>query len=145
MNKTEIASKLSCLDGRGSDREYDAVKSLSSLGERFSELLLEKYRCSRKWGERSSCVYHAIKLAISDEAAYQLGMEALRDKSKHVRYRACMLLAVAQNKKALGELRGLLRNSASSEDAKAAIDAIENHNHHYFIDRNHSGMVTLNV
>lgn len=30
-------------------------------------------------------------------------------------------------------------------DIEAAIDAIENQNHHYFVDRDHSGLTTLNI
>ncbi len=145
MQQSEIEKKLSLLDGRGSGAEYDAIESLNELGDRLPELLLEKYRHSKKWGERISCVYHAIKYAKANKAAYQLGIEAIRDKSKKVRYRACMLLAVSQNKSSIAALEQLLNDKDSSEYAAAAIDAIENDNHHYFVDRDHSDMVTLNV
>lgn len=39
----------------------------------------------------------------------------------------------------------LLNDPESSEDAKAAIDAIKLKDHNYFADRDHSGMVKLNV
>ncbi|MFT5219150.1 MAG: hypothetical protein ACI9LO_002141 [Planctomycetota bacterium] len=58
---SEIEAKLKLLDGRGSDDEYEAVKVLSKLGDRFPDLLLQKYRVSKKWGERVSCEYHSIK------------------------------------------------------------------------------------
>ena len=145
MNKSEIAKYLNKLDGSGSDEEYQAIKSLSSLGDKLPSLLLKKYHSSSKWGERASCVYHAIKYAHKNQDAFQLGIESIKDKSKKVRYRACMLLAVSQNIKAIPYLKPLLNVSGSQEDAKAAIDAIENKNHNYFVDRDHSGMVTLNV
>jgi len=88
VKPSEIEDNLNKLDGRGSDDEYEAVKALSSLGSKFPELLLKKYRRSSKWGERISCVYHAIKYAKANDAAFQLGIEALKDKSKKVRYRA---------------------------------------------------------
>jgi hypothetical protein len=107
--------------------------------------LLEKYKRSSKLGQRASCVYHATKYAKVNVAAYQLGLEALRDKSKVVRYRACLLLAVAQRPEAIPSLKALVISNLSREDALAAIDAIEHRNQHYFADREHSGKVTLNV
>ena len=131
--------------GRGTDSEYNAVNALKNLGLEFPKLLLAKYRNSKKWGERLSCVYHAAKFALASDDAYELGIEALKDKSKKVRYQACLLLAIAQRPEALGPLETLLSDDKSSEDAKAAIDAIKFKNHNYFADRDHSGMVTLNV
>ncbi|WP_440904827.1 hypothetical protein ACMZOO_00925 [Catenovulum sp. SX2] len=145
LHTSEIEEKLKLLDGRGTDSEYAAVNKLSSLGDKFPELMLQKYRCSKKWGERASCVYHSIKYAKSSHYAFQLGIEALRDKSKHVRYRACMLLAIAQNHEAVGHLEQVLNNSDSINDVKAAIDAITNNNHHLFVDREHTGKIKLNV
>ena len=145
MNKSELDKYLSKLDGRGSDEEYDAIKSLATLGDKLPGLLLKKYRSSNKWGERASCVYHAIKYAHKNQDAFQLGIESIKDKSKKVRYRACMLLAVSQNTKAISYLKPLLNVSGSHEDVKAAIDAIKHKNHNYYVDRDHSGKVTLNV
>ena len=145
MEISEIEAKLKLLDGRGSDDEYEAVKALSKLGDKFPDFLLQKYRVSKKWGERASCVYHAIKFAKTNDSSYQLGIEAIQDKSKHVRYRACMLLAVAQKSEAIIVLESLLKNADSASDAVAAIDSIKHQNHHYFADRDHSGKVTLNV
>ena len=145
MDIDEIEENLKLLDGRGSDNEFSAVKELSCLGMEFPKLLLEKYRSSKKWGERASCLYHAAKYAVSSPHAFELGIEALGDKSKVVRYRACLLLAIAQKSEALKALGVLITNPESSDDAKAAIDAIEKKNHHYFSDRDHTGKVTLNV
>jgi HEAT repeat protein len=140
-----IEAELNKLDGRGSDDEYGAVKVLSTLGDKFPELLLKKYRISKKWGERASCVYHSIKYAKKNNDSFQLGIEATQDKSKNVRYRACMLLAVVQKEEAITKLELLLKDIGSADDAAAAIDAIKNKNHHYFADRDRSGMVKLNV
>ena len=145
MNESEINELLSKLDGRGTDAEYDAIKSLSRLGEALPGMLLKKYHASNNYGERASCVYHAIKYAKNNKEAFQLGLEAIKDKSKKVRYRACMLLAISQNNAAIPNLKKLLSDTDSNEDAKAAIDAIQNKNHNYFVDRDHSGKVTLNV
>ena len=139
----EIQGYLETLDGRGSDEEFAAVDALSELGMGFPALLLERYRQATKWGERASCVYHATKYAKNSAHAFQLGVVALGDRSSRVRYRACMLLAVAQNREALGPLQELLSNSQSEADARAAIDAIEKSNVHLFVDREHTGKITL--
>lgn len=141
----DIEERLALLDGRGSDAEYDAIKALSGLGLELPKLLLTKYRDSTKWGEPFSCVYHASNYALASDHAYQLALEALADKSKKVRYQACLLLAIAQNPAALERLETLLNDRESSDDAKAAIDAIRLKDHNYFADRDHSGMVKLNV
>ncbi len=141
----DIEEKLELLDGRGSDAEYNAVRSLSDLGLEFPKLLLAKYRNSKKWGERLSCVYHASKYALASDDAFELAIEALGDKSKKVRYQACLLLAIAQKAAGLKPLEALLSDHESFDAAKAAIDAIKHKNHNYFADRDHSGMVTLNV
>jgi hypothetical protein len=145
MKPSEVNEALSHLDGRGLKKEYDAIRFLLAAGVNLPTLLHKKYKESKKWGERASCVYHSIKYAKNDEDAFQLGIEALNDKSKVVRYRACMLLSVAQNTKAIPYLEKLLTNEAYKPDALAAIDAIKHRNQNYFVDREHSGMVTLNV
>jgi hypothetical protein len=145
LNQFEIEQHLRKLDGRGSDGEFHAVELLANLGDAFPKLLLEKYRTAKKFGDRASCVYHATKYAKSNEAAYTLGIEALRDRSKVVRYRACRLLAVAQREEAIGSLERLLFDPISGSDAKAAIDAIRRRNLHYFVDRDHSGKIFLKI
>lgn len=145
MNPDRIQQCLSKLDGRGSDDEFAAVQELAQLGSQFPEVLLAAYRSSRNWSNRTSYVYHATKYSRSSDAAFALGIEALSDRSKYVRYRACKLLAVAQRDEAIEPLRSLLSDPDSNEDAAAAIDAIEHKNHNLFLDRDHSGKVTLNI
>jgi hypothetical protein len=143
-SSSETQSLLDRLDGSGSDSEWDAVRVLRAHPE-FPRLLLEKYRRSRRWAARASCVYFLLGDASSNADALALGIEALSDKSKVVRYRATMLLAYSQNREALGPLRDLAKRGVSVEDAEAAIDAIESGNQHFFVDRTHSGMVFMNI
>jgi len=86
-----------------------------------------------------------MRYSRTHHAAYQLGVEALRDRSKHVRYRACMLLSVAQREEAIAPLRALLDDPDSAQDAKAAIEALERRDQSLFVDREHSGKVVLRV
>ncbi len=144
----DIHRLLEELDGSGSGREWSAAEELrAGLGARLPRYLLERYRSERKANARSSCVYHAIRYARDSQDAVNLGLEAVRDRSGIVRYRACMLLAYALRKDAVPPLRSALNEvpETSRADVLAAIDAIESGNHHYFVDRDHSGLVTLNI
>jgi hypothetical protein len=148
MDSDKIQELLSKLDGSGSDSEWAAAKELQVLGEELPRYLLDKFRNSRQWKHRCSCVYHAVRYARSNEDAVLVGREAIRDKSKMVRYRGCMLLAYAQREDTLPELKEVLKglgSGAGSDDVRAAIDAIEHKNHNYFVDRKHSGKITLAI
>jgi hypothetical protein len=132
--------------GGNIDREFEAIDELKKLEIQLPSVLLKKYRVAKKWQTRCSCVYHSITYSRVQEDAVQLGLEALFDRSKVVRYRACMLLACSLNKRALPSLREVelnAKDSETKENAHAAIDAIENQNTNWFVDRSHSGKVTL--
>ena len=139
---------LEKLDGSGSDAEYRAINKLRKLGDDLPALLLKKYTNSKKWGERVSCIYHSIRYARNVDDALKLGVAALNDKSKAVRYRACMLLAYSLKQEvipALEQAKAATDNEETLKDINAAIDAIKHQNSNYFVDRTHSGTVTFNV
>ena len=136
-----IETALNQLDGSGSDAEWAAVELLRRhAGDRLPGLLLTQYRAASKAG-------HATRYARTNAEAVQLGKEALFDRAHGPRYRACLLLAYSLDRTALPGLRKALEmgSASSRDDFRAAIDAVENGNHHYFVDREHSGMVTLNI
>lgn len=144
---TKISKLLDAIDGAGSDGEKNAIKTLSSITD-LPSILLERYKVAKKWQIRVACVYYAIKYAKSSNDAILLGELAISDRSYVVRYRGCMLLAYAQHKEALGILKAKLStkpDQATVSDLEAAIDAIENNNHHYFVDRKHTGKMFLNI
>lgn len=147
-DNNEFEELLNALDGSGSDSEFNAINKLRELGDKLPRLLLGKYESARKCQVRSSCVYHATRYASSSRDAVKLGVLALSDKSHAVRYRACMLLAYSLDESVLQELRQVESCTSHVEtlkDVKAAIDAIENQNSDYFVDRDHSGNMTLRV
>lgn len=75
-----------------------------------------------------------------------LGLAAIVDKAKVVRYRGAMLLAYAQRKDTLAPLRAAMQAlnvEQGADDLAAAIDAIDNENHNYFVDRGHTGKVMM--
>ena len=89
-----------------------------------------------------------MRYARESDEAVSLGVEALRDRAKNVRYRACMLLAYSLHRSVLQSLRDALNDpklATSKEDMEAAIDAIEEQNSNYFVDRKHTGNITLNI
>lgn len=144
----KIERALDKLDGSGSASEWEAVEFLRQVaGDEFPNLLLNKFRKARRAGERASCVYHATRYARTSDDAVQIGREALNDRAHAVRYRACLLLAYSQDQGVLADLRAALSTAPASshDDVTAAIDAIESRNHHYFVDRDHSGRIALNV
>jgi len=70
-----------------------------------------------------------MKYAKTNEDAYQIGIMALRDRSKVVRNRACKLLSFAQKKAAIEYLEILLTDPASRDDALTAIEELNNLDH----------------
>jgi hypothetical protein len=96
---------------------------------------------------RRAILFHTIKHARTSEAAFQLGVAALADRASIVRYRACGVLAYSLRRDALPHLHALTahKDQKTAGDARAAIDAIERQNHHYFVDRDHTGQTFWEV
>jgi hypothetical protein len=144
-----VEALLERLDGSGSQKEYEAVGELRGIvGDDLPRYLLAKYRTSKRWQQRAACVFRALAYARESEDAVNLGREAIRDRSKVVRYRAGMLLSYAQRPDVIPELRQLLKEKGHApdlEDVRAALDALDNRNPNYYVDRDHSGMVTMTV
>ena len=147
MDETEIKLWIGKLEATSVYSEEKAWEQLKPLGPIVLPYFREYYHKIQKWQGRVSLVFHSIRYARSHEDAFQLGITALNDKAVVVRYRACMLLAYSLRKDALPHLEQLLKhsNQRTVQDAKAAIDAILSQNHHYFIDRDHSGKVKWNI
>ncbi len=149
MNYSDLKPLLDRLGGPIDD-EWKAWHELKlQAGAAVPQLLRQHYQNSSRWQARVSCLYHAIAYARHFPEAVQLGREALSDRSKVVRYRACMLLAVSLDKESLPALRNAENQAGHDEETigniRAALKAIENQNHHLFIDRENSGKMTLNV
>ena len=86
----------------GSEPGYAEVKA---AGAAAVQLFLQEYPSARSWKQRASFVYHSIPHARTCRAAVALASLALSDRSRHVKYRACMLLACAQDPTTLDLLR----------------------------------------
>lgn len=147
MHDTEIRELVRALDTTDPLAGEAAWSRLKPLGAAVVPYLAEFYPKARKWQGRAALVFHATAHARVSEAAFQLGLAALNDKSTLVRYRACGLCAYSLRRDALPALARLRdhKDAKTAEDARAAIDAIRRQNHHYFQDRTHSGRVFWEV
>lgn len=136
------------LNGSGSEEERAVVQRIRNTVANPAALFLETYLLARNWQARASCIYYSFQNARTDPAALDLGIRALNDRSWVVRYRACMLLAIAQDKTALPDLLNLLETTTTprtKEDALAAIKALDQGNVHLFVDRENSGKSKLRI
>ena len=140
LSETEIRRLVGEI-AAGDPSAEAAWQVLRELGPSVAPYLLEAYPAAKRWQGRTALVFHAIRYARTSEAAYALGHRALGDKSYMVRYRACMVLAYALRADAIPALEALLQHAdaRTREDADRALDAIRSQNHHYFVDRQHSG------
>jgi hypothetical protein len=141
MTEAEIRGLVARLDTARTSDQDAAWERLRPLGEAVVPFLAGAFSTMKKWQGRAALVFHAIKYARANEAAFGLGLLACKDRSNVVRHRGCGLLAYSLKREALPHLEPLLKhgNPETVADARAAMDAIAHQNHHYFVDRSHSG------
>ncbi len=141
IRDSDIEHLVAALDTASTSQEEATWVQLKPLGRDVVPYLASFYPRAKTWQGRLSLVFHSIRYARESEAAFQLGLAALGDRSTMVRYRACGLCAYSLRADALPALNALLshKDSRTAQDAAAAIDAIEQKNHHLFVDRTHSG------
>jgi hypothetical protein len=147
MTPDEIRARVGRLDTTSVPAEAAAWAELRPLGAAVVPYLAEAYGAFRKSQGRAALVFHAIRYARVSDDAFRLGLAALADKATQVRHRACGLLAYALRREAVPRLTPLLQHAdpRTAADAKAAIDAITHLNHHYFVDRAHTGRARWQV
>jgi len=149
MHDEEITRALDAIDGSGSETERAALERLKKEhGEILIQIFLDHFKQTKKWARRAAFLYYSTPYSKHNAYAVRLGEQGLKDKSKIVRYRACKLLAWSLSKKSLNKLQEALDNERDHQTfshIKAAIDAIASQNSDYFVDRNHSGIITMNV
>jgi hypothetical protein len=141
MDENQIKEHVRRLDTSDRSQEEAAWEQLRPLGASVVPYLAAIYPVMKKLEGRRAVVFHAIRHARTSEAAFQLGILALNDRASIVRYRACCILAYSLRRDAIPHLEKLLshKDPKTVADARAAIDAIKCQNHHYFVDRDHSG------
>jgi hypothetical protein len=116
---------------------------LAPFGIHAVPYLVDAYHSATTWQGRAAALHYATRFARDSEAAFLLGLEALDDRSRTVRARACGLLAYSLRHEAEDPLLVLARHldAATREHAQAALAAIREQNHHLFKDRIRSGLV----
>jgi hypothetical protein len=141
MDNLQIRELVKKLDTTSALDQEAAWTLLRPLGIDVVPFLADAFDSTKKAQGRVALVFHAIRFARISQTAFELGIRALKDKATLVRYRACGICAYSLRADAIPYLNELLKHADAKtvEDAIAAIDAIKRRNHHYFIDRSHSG------
>jgi len=90
---------------------------------------------------RVHIMFWLIPLARRDALVVEAARGRLQDKSAAVRMHACEVLAYSLRHDAIPALEPLLDHPVADTRtaAAAAIDAIQHQNHHFYLDRKHSG------
>ncbi len=147
MDELQIRTLVRQLDTKERIVEEAAWVQLRPIGVAVVSYFGEFYPNAKTAACRRAIMFHTIRYARVSEAAFQLGVAGLSDRASIVRYRACAVLAYSLRCDALPHLEGLLKHQdqKSVEDARAAIDAIKRKNHHYFVDREHTGQMFWEV
>jgi hypothetical protein len=109
--------------------------------EALIPLLIETYPQLRRSAGRASILFWLVGFARTHQAVIALATSALLDRAFLVRERACSILAYSLRPDVLPQLVRLQTHEdlRTRADAAAAIDAISNRNHHYYVDRTHTG------
>ena len=124
--------------------EIDAAWALAeSMGGDLLVLLSEAFPQVGKAEGRASILRYVGRFSRESDVAFRMGITALNDRAYAVRHYGCAILAYSLRDDALPILSPLLKHAdpRTSEDARAAVDAIKSKNHHFFKDRDHSGKI----
>lgn len=146
--RNDIVECVQAMDQKSFLKIEAAWAQLRPLGFGVVPYLRDAYSNFSHGEGRTALVYYATRYARQSDEAFELGVAALGDRAYAVRSRACGLLAYAQKKEALAELKQIAREDPRDtvrDDAKAAMRAIKRRNHHLFIDREGSGRVFWRV
>ncbi len=123
--------------------EDEAWAALRRYGDAVAPVLAAEYDHASGAEARAHLIHHSIPFARRRTESYRLGLRALDDMAKQVRYEACALLAYAQRPEAMPALEALLDHEDldTRDDAIAALVALETGNHHYFRDRDRTDAI----
>lgn len=144
-NRHRIETLFDLVGRPGTDQTLDAlVGLLDILDGEFPKFVFENFAKIRPAHRRVSFIDQCTKFARNSHDALKLAKSALKDRSKEVRFSALATLAYSLDETVLIELNDALEAAGAAEkaDIRAVIDAIECQNHNFFMDRDHSGLVT---
>ena len=143
MDESRLPALVEALDVPSRSERDAAWEPIRELGAPLVPYLSDYVPHAKHWQCRASILTYVGPYSRTSEAAFRAGLDLLLDRSRPVRHAACALCAYSLRETALPALQQLLGHSdaRTSADACAAIDAITHQNHHYFRDRDHSGVV----
>jgi hypothetical protein len=143
MTDSEIINLVAAFNTKDSPAREGVWEQLRDVRERVFPYFAELFPRAKQFEVRRDIAYHCIRFARSSEIAFRIGLMAVEDRSRVVRYRGCSILAYSLRADALPALKKQLTHAdvKTVEDVKAAIDAIEHRNHHFFVDRQHTGQM----
>lgn len=127
---------------RGSDVARAEQRLFQQFGiDALVPRLIESYARVRRGSGRAAILFWLPRFARMRDDVVQLARGALHDPTCPVRSEACSILAYSLREDALRDLATLLDHAhpKTRADAAAAIDAIRSRNHHYYVDRSHTG------
>lgn len=104
----------------------------------FPRLAALAYERTKQYRTRHDLVYFSIGYCRLLHSSIEMGLKAIRDRSKGVRRRGFQLLAISNSMfvvRMLEDRHAELKDSAEKQDCLAAIAAVSNQNHHLFLDR----------
>lgn len=119
----EIATALAETDTDDRRRIYLAWCRLGACRREIVPRVAAAFAATKHARGRESHVYFVTPYALFDDATVELGLRALADPRKEVRYRACGLLAHSRRKEVARDLRALA-TGPSREAARRAERAL---------------------
>jgi hypothetical protein len=142
MQRGRIESLVRDLDTTSTREHMRAWQYLRPLGGDVVPFFLEFFPSALTLDGKISLLVYALPYARESDAAVRLGILALGDASRTVRHHACGLLAYSLSTAGVPALRTLLahREARTRADARSALDAIAEQNHHLYIDRDRVGV-----
>lgn len=127
---------------KGSDVGQAEHRLFQKFGlEPLIPLLASAFPLVRRCDGRASILFSLPRFARRRQDVVSLALLALADRSYIVRESACSVLAYSLRPDVIPHLMSMQGHAdlKTRAAATAAIDAISNQNHHYFVDRKHSG------
>ena len=139
-------------DGYGQAKSSDVGQFELRLFRQFGEepLILQlaaAFPLVRRASGRAAILFRLLRYSRRYPEVASLAIAALSDRAYLVREQACSMLAYSLRQDALPSLRALGTHSDAKTraDALAAADAITQQNHHYYVDRAHTGTTLWQV
>ena len=139
-------------DGYGQARTSDVGQFELDLFQQFGEeplipLLVAAFPLVRRASGRAAILFKLLRYSRGYPEVASLAIAALTDRAYLVREHACSMLAYSLRQEALPALRTLSTHTDAETraDASAAVDAITQQNHHYYVDRAHTGTTQWQV